>query len=251
MKKNSFSLILMTFLLFACSSSEEEEYTTGNQNNEDQSVTNSETEENGTEEMSNNTRNENDESENIGNNSENDDFEQFEYEGAYPDTGIDIESSEETLEEDMHAFFPLLESETGQEYTFYLRSVATAVDVRRTIPTHYNRFMEATPTIIRDIEQIELKSDEMDFARQAYLNAIEIHYDAVEALEPHIDDIHDESHDPQLEEAFQHSILEGNHQLALFAVQMVKIAEETDLMNVHELHDLEDMIDEFLIKEEL
>ncbi|MBM7095934.1 hypothetical protein JSY36_09220 [Bacillus sp. H-16] len=50
---------------------------------------------------------------------------------------------------------------------------------------------------------------------------------------------------------FYEDLSEGNHYYSMFSVQMVKIAEETNLIDVNEMHDVEDMIAEHLDEDKL
>ncbi|QQK74896.1 hypothetical protein HUG15_04280 [Salicibibacter cibarius] len=175
-------------------------------------------------------------------------FEPFEYEGAWPDVGVDVESSESDLEEDLVVFFEAqIDEEFPQhssEYTSYLRSVANAVEQNVTVDIHFNRFMDVVPERIRNMERAEFTTDEVEFIRTAYLEGMQIHHDAVEALDDQFDDIHEEQHDLELEEAFYDGIVEGNHLLATAYIQMVQIAEETDVIDIDELTEMEEFIED-------
>ncbi|WP_026690054.1 hypothetical protein [Alteribacter aurantiacus] len=178
-------------------------------------------------------------------------FERYEYEGAYPGLGIEVRSDEEALESDLEAFGEASSSESGQDFLFYLRSVDNAINVRHTVEYHYNRYVRNVPSMIRNMQRVKLETDELDFARQEYLKAMEIHMDAVESLEPNLQAIDNEEEDSHVLEDFYTKIDEGLHHYALFLVQIVKIAEDTDLIDVQDMHDYEDMIAETLKEDEL
>ncbi|QQK81214.1 hypothetical protein HUG20_15755 [Salicibibacter cibi] len=186
---------------------------------------------------------EEDESGNNGGNS----FEPFEYEGAWPDVGVEVESSESDLEDDLVVFFEAqIDEEFPQhssEYTSYLRSVVNAVEQNVTVDVHYDRFMDVVPERIRNMERAEFTTDEVEFIRAAYLEGMQVHHDVVEILDGQFDDIHEEQHDPELEEAFYDGIVEGNHLLATAYIQMVQIAEETDVIDIDELTEMEEFIE--------
>ncbi|MBM7095935.1 hypothetical protein JSY36_09225 [Bacillus sp. H-16] len=120
-----------------------------------------------------------------GENEEDNGFERFEYEGAYPGIGIAVESSEEDLENDMIKFIEVIEGENGHEYTFNLENVGKSLENNVNVNYHYERFAEVVAKAHRDLQRLELETDEWDFARQEYLKAIESHRDAAEKLEPH------------------------------------------------------------------
>ncbi|ADU29439.1 hypothetical protein [Evansella cellulosilytica] len=182
---------------------------------------------------------------------EDSEFERFEYEGAWPGVGIEVDSPEEALKGDLELFFETVIDELGNEYVFRLGSVMRAVDQQMTIPIHYKFFMDDTPQRIRDLKRLTLETDEADFIRQYYLQAMEIHLEAVENIHPHIDDIHNDTHDEHVTTEFYDKILEGYHYLALSSIQIIKIAEETNVLDINEMNDLEDMIEEYLMEKRL
>ncbi|MDE5413404.1 hypothetical protein [Alkalihalobacterium chitinilyticum] len=255
MRKILMTILLMTVVFSACGKSEEtnskQNATAGKESEEHngEAVDTQLNEEKSNEEAKLN-ENENDDVE-----AEDNEFEKYVYEGAWPGIGIEPTSPEEDIIEDLEAFFSSQEDKEfpqhTKEYTFYLNNVLVAVQQRVTVDYHYRSFMKVVPQRIRNLQRLELETMEVEFIRKQYLEAMEIHHQAVQTLDGHFTDIHNDEHDRQLEEGLYDAVKQGNHLLALAAIQMVKLAEDTEILDIDELNELEDFIEDHIIKEQL
>ncbi|MGO4889911.1 hypothetical protein ACJ2A9_19360 [Anaerobacillus sp. MEB173] len=186
---------------------------------------------------------------------ENVEFEKYIYQGARPNVGIEVTSIEEDIKKDLEGFYKALEDkeypEHTKDYTFYVKNVLAAVQQRVTVDYHYRSFMKTIPERIRSLKRLELETKEVEFIRKHYLEAMEIHHKAVATLDGRFSDIHNQVHDPELEADLYTAVEQGYHYLALASIQLVKIAEDTSILDINEMNETEEFIEEFLIEDQI
>ncbi|MDE5413406.1 hypothetical protein [Alkalihalobacterium chitinilyticum] len=174
---------------------------------------------------------------------------------SWNEIGVEIISSRESLLTELDLFYSALEKKELPEYTidytFYLHNVLLAYEQGNEFSTHYNLFMDVVPKRIHNLQELQLHTKEVDFVREYYLEAMIVHHDAIQSIGEHSMDINNEIFDPQIKLALNDTVREGYHLLALVGLQLIKIGEMTDIIELDEVNELKRFVDYRLIEEKL
>ncbi|MFV8827796.1 hypothetical protein [Alkalihalobacterium sp. APHAB7] len=174
---------------------------------------------------------------------------------SWDDLGVDIVSSRESLLTELDLFYSALEKKELPDYTidytFYLHNVLLAFEQGNEFSTHYNLFMDVVPKRIHNLKELQLHTNEVDFVRNYYLEAMIVHHDAIQSIGEHLMDIKNEMDDPQIKVALNDAVQEGYHLLALVGIQLVMIGETTHIIDLDEINELKRFIGHRLIEEKL
>jgi hypothetical protein len=161
---------------------------------------------------------------------------------TWAEVGLSVSSDDTLLEQDLSAFLHAIAAEKEEGYFFYLNQLENAIDVQMTISHHYDRYLTSALRISSNVKQLECKTPEMKFVKRYYLQGVSQHLKTVEAIEPHIDAINNDSHPLTVITEFNEGITSGHEEIALAFIQILKIAEKTDIDNEPDLKPLKDHV---------
>ncbi|UJW59398.1 hypothetical protein HXZ66_19295 [Bacillus sp. A116_S68] len=161
---------------------------------------------------------------------------------TWAEVGLSVSSDDTLLVQDLSAFFHAIAAENEESYFFYLNQLENAIDVQMTISHHHDRYLTSALRVSSNIKQLECKTPEMKFVKSHYLQGVSQHVETVEAIEPHIDAINNDSHHLNIITEFNEGITSGHEEIALAFIQILKIVEKTDTDKVPDLKPLKEHV---------